>query len=79
MYKRQVHSYHIDWDNACARLANAGLSDKIEKLNVVNTPYESPYPELLTRMIISATGGENLMGNNSGSLNPEYQLSLIHI
>ena len=68
-----VHSYHIDWDNACARLTNAGLSDKIQDLNVVNTPYESPYPELLTRMIISATGGENLMGNNSGSLNPEYQ------
>ena len=66
------HAYHIDYDNACQRLARAGLSDKIPLLNVVNTPYESPFPELITRMIISSTGGENLSGTTSGSLNPTY-------
>jgi hypothetical protein len=41
-------------------------------LNVVNSPEESPFPELLTRMIISATGGENLGGTVSGAVNPTY-------
>ena len=67
-----VHTYHIDYDNACQRLIRAGLSDQIKKLAVVNTPYESPFPELLTRMIISSTAGENLGGNVTGSVNPSY-------
>ena len=67
-----VHTYHIDYDNAGQRLIRAGLSDKIKNLNVVNTPYESPFPELLTRMIISSTAGENLGGNVTGSVNPSY-------
>jgi hypothetical protein len=67
-----VHSYHIDYDNACQRLIRAGLGDKIDKLAVVNTPFESPFPELMTRMIIAATSGENLSGNVSGSVNPSY-------
>lgn len=67
-----VHSYHIDYDNACQRLARAGLSDKIEKLAVVNTPFESPFPELITRMIIASTSGENLSGNVTGNVNPSY-------
>jgi len=67
-----VHSYHIDYDNACQRLARAGLSDKIPDLNVVNTPFQSPFPELITRMIISSTSGENLAGNVTGNVNPSY-------
>ncbi len=67
-----VHSYHIDYDNACQRLIRAGLSDRIKDLNVVNTPFESPFPELITRMIISSTAGENLGGNVTGSVNPSY-------
>lgn len=67
-----VHTYHIDYDNACQRLMRAGLGDKIKNLAVVNTPFESPYPELITRMIISATGGQNLSGTVQGSLNPAY-------
>ena len=66
------HAYFIDYDNACQRLRRAGLSHLIDKLAVVNTPFESPFPELLTRMIISATGGENLGGEVSGSINPTY-------
>jgi len=67
-----VHSYHIDYDNACQRLTRAGLSALIPKLNVVNTPFQSPFPELITRMIIASTSGENLMGNVTGSVNPSY-------
>lgn len=66
------HRYHIDYDNACQRLARAGLVSKIPLLQVVNTPWESPFPELITKMIISQTGGENLAGTIGGSINPEY-------
>jgi hypothetical protein len=67
-----VHTYHIDYDNACQRLIRAGMADKIDKIAVVNTPFESPFPELITRMIISSTSGENLGGNVTGSVNPSY-------
>lgn len=67
-----VHSYHIDYDNAVQRLVRAGLSAQIPKIAVVNTPFESPFPELITRMIISSTSGENLAGNVTGSVNPTY-------
>jgi hypothetical protein len=68
-----VHCYHIDYDNACQRLLRAGLGAKIPDLTVVNTPFESPFPELITRMIIASTSGSNLGGNVSGSLNPTYE------
>jgi hypothetical protein len=67
-----VHSYHIDYDNACQRLARAGLASEIPKLAVVNTPFESPFPEMITRMIIASTSGENLSGNVTGNVNPSY-------
>ena len=67
-----VHTYHIDYDNACQRLTRAGLAAKIPSLDVVNTPFESPFPELITRMIIASTGGENLSGNVTGNVNPSY-------
>jgi len=67
-----VHTYHIDYDNACQRLIRAGMGHLTGKLAVVNTPFESPFPELLTRMIISSTSGENLSGNVTGSVNPSY-------
>ena len=67
-----AHTYHIDYDNACQRLIRAGLGSKIDQLNVVNTPFESPFPEMVTRMIIASTSGENLSGNVTGSVNPSY-------
>jgi hypothetical protein len=67
-----VHTYHIEYDNAKQRLVRAGLSDKIADLAVVNTPFESPFPELITRMIISSTSGANLSGNVTGNINPSY-------
>lgn len=67
-----VHTYHIDYDNAVQRLMRAGLAHRIGDLQVVNTPYESPFPELITRMIIASTSGSNLGGNVTGSVNPTY-------
>ena len=67
-----VHSYHIDYDNAVQRLTRAGLSAFIDKLTVVNTPFESPFPEMITRMIVASTGGGDLTGNVTGSINPSY-------
>ena len=67
-----VHSYHLDYDVARQRMERAGLAHRVKDLRVVNTPFESPYPELLTRMIISSTAGENLGGNVTGSVNPSY-------
>ena len=67
-----VHTYYIDYDNACQRLLRAGLGSKIDELNVVNTPFQSPFPEMVTRMIIASTSGENLSGNVTGSVNPSY-------
>lgn len=67
-----VHTYHIDYDNAVQRLFRAGLGDKVKDLNVVNTPFQSPFPELITRMIIASTSGENLAGNVTGNVNPSY-------
>ena len=67
-----VHSYHLDYDVARQRLERAGLADKIKQMRVTNTPFESPYPELITRMIIASTAGENLGGNVTGSVNPSF-------
>lgn len=67
-----VHTYHIDYDNAVQRLFRAGLGEKVKDLNVVNTPFQSPFPELITRMIIASTSGENLAGNVTGNVNPSY-------
>jgi hypothetical protein len=66
------HQYHIDYDNACQRLRRAGLSEMISKLEVTNSPFVSPFPDLITKMIISTTGGENLQGTIGGSINPTY-------
>jgi len=67
-----AHSYFIDYDIAAQWLRRAGKADKIKDLQVANTPFESPFPELITRMIISSTSGENLSGNITGSVNPSY-------
>jgi len=66
------HAYHIDYDNAVQRLARAGLADRIKDLKVVNTPFESPFPEVITRMIISSTAGSDVTGNITGAVNPSY-------
>ena len=67
-----VHSFHVDYDVAKQTLERTGLGDRVKDMRVVNTPYQSPYPELITRMIIASTSGENFGGNITGSVNPAF-------
>ena len=42
-----VHSYFIDYDMAVQWLKRAGRADRIRDLNVSNTPFDSPFPEVI--------------------------------
>ncbi len=66
------HTYFLEWSEAAQRLMRAGRGSDIPRISVENSPFVSPFPELLNRMIISATGGTNLSGNVIGSVNPNY-------
>jgi hypothetical protein len=69
------HTYFLDWSDSAQRLMRAGKGSEIEKLEVTNRPFVSPFPDMLNRMIISATGGVNLQGNVMGQINPLYMPS----
>jgi hypothetical protein len=66
------HTYFLEWSEAAQRLIRAGRGSDLPRISVENRPFVSPFPELLNRMIISATGGSNLSGNMIGSVNPTY-------
>lgn len=69
-----VHSYYLDYDDAVERLMRAGLSSELGKLKPLSTgASDFTLPGSLNQMVISATGGENLGGNVSGTLNPSYE------
>lgn len=65
-------TYFLEWSEAAQRLIRAGRGSDLPRIAVENRPTVSPFPELLNRMIISATGGTNLSGNVIGSVNPNY-------
>lgn len=67
-----VHRYPLGWDEAVERIVRAGLTDRIADLKVINAPEESPFPELITSLIVAATGGADLAGNIMGQINPDY-------
>lgn len=66
------HSYFMDWSAAAQVLIRAGQGSKIPELSVTNQPFTSPFPDMLHRMIITASTGKNLMGNMIGQVNPIY-------
>lgn len=66
------HTYFLDWTEAAQRLSRAGRGSDLGTIAVTNKPFVSPFPEMLTRMIIGATGGSNIMGNIIGQVNPNY-------
>jgi len=66
------HTYALEYHDAVGRLVRAGRTADIPRMAVTSQPYESPFPEMLTRMIIAGTGGVNLQGNILGQINPEY-------
>jgi hypothetical protein len=66
------HTYFLDWHESVLRMVRAGRAGDIDKLQVTNRPFISPFPEMINRMIVSATGGSNLQGNVTGQVNPLY-------
>jgi hypothetical protein len=66
------HTYFLEWSEAAQRLIRAGRGADLPRISVENRPVVSPFPELLNRMIISATGGSNLSGNMIGQVNPDF-------
>jgi hypothetical protein len=66
------HTYFLDWHDAAQRLIRAGRGSDLPRVSVENRPFVSPFPDLLNRMIISATGGSNLQGNVIGQVNPSF-------
>lgn len=67
-----VHTYALEYHDALNRIVRAGRASDLARMSVTNQPFESPFPEMLTRMIIAGTGGVNLQGNILGQINPEY-------
>lgn len=67
-----VHTYALEYYDAVQRLVRAGRSSDIPRLDIVQVPMPSPFPEMLQRLIIAGTGGMNLQGNMLGSVNPDY-------
>lgn len=71
-----VHSYVIDYDDAVGRLLRAGKADQIPRLEVLGGgSADLGLPGSLNQMVISATGGENVMGNIMGTINQQYEAS----
>ena len=66
------HTYFLEWSDAAQRLIRAGKGSDLSRIEVENRPFVSPFPDLLNRMIISATGGTNISGNVIGSINPTF-------
>jgi hypothetical protein len=66
------HTYFLDWHESVLRMFRAGRGSDISRLEVTNRPFVSPFPDMINRMIISATGGSNLQGNVVGQINPLY-------
>lgn len=70
------HQYLLDYDDAAQRLYQAGRAEDISKLAIEGAQaLGSGLPAPLMGLIITATGGENLMGNVQGSVNPGYEES----
>jgi hypothetical protein len=66
------HTFALEYHDAVMRLIRAGRETEIPRLVIINQPFTSPFPEMLTRMIIAGTGGQNLQGNIFGQINPDY-------
>jgi len=65
-----THTFVIGYDEAVQRLTRAGRKEDIDRLETVNTPFVSPFPNLITRLIVTATGGTDLTGNIMGQAPP---------
>jgi hypothetical protein len=62
-----VHSYRIDYEDACMRLIKAGLKDKIDDLRANASEEQTTLPVPLSLMITNSQGA-----NLTGQVNPDY-------
>ena len=71
-----THSYLLDYDDAVERLKRAGKVQEIDNIEMMaGGSSDLGLPGTLNQMVISATGGANIMGNISGAVNPDYESS----
>ena len=71
-----THSYYLDYDDAVERMLRAGHASKIAQLQTTGGGEgDTGLPGSLNQMVIAATGGENIMGNISGTINAQYEAS----
>ena len=71
-----VHSYILDYDDAVERMVRAGKAADIPKLQILGSgSSDLGLPGTLNQMVISATGGANIMGPIMGEINPDYEES----
>lgn len=69
------HTYLLDWDNAAARLARAGLRDKIPKMATVFQEGAQTMPAPLTNMLsVTANAGPSMTGRLVGNASQNYML-----
>lgn len=70
-----VQAFVIDYDEACERLVRAGRAADIPKLQEASREEDMGLPNVITQLVIAATGGSNLAGNMQGEINPDYEPS----
>lgn len=66
------HRLSIDYDDACTRLARAGMSDKIPLLTMTDSPVENGLSEVMNSIIISAVNGTGVNETLTGRANLDY-------
>ena len=84
MQQAFTHSYVLDFDDAVDRLKRAGQGDRINDLQLTNSPEDMGLPSPLTALIISSSGpggfaGNNLSANMMGEANMNYQASATYV
>jgi hypothetical protein len=67
-----THTYFLEYQTAVGKLMMAGKDADIERIKVTHSAEISPFPEMLTRMIISGSTGASLTGTMFGQVNPDY-------
>jgi hypothetical protein len=68
-----VHSFALDYDDAVERMVRAGRAGELDRLQPVGGGGDTAFPGMLNQLIVSATGGANVMGNVQGEINPSYE------
>ena len=69
------HMFIINYDEACERLVRAGKGSMISLLKTADGEEDTGLPNVVTQLVVAATGGSNLSGAIQGEVNPSYDPS----